>query len=551
MIRFLLLGFLVLNPNLLIAQKQAVDIEAPDSNSEETQESTEELDENKEQNSEVIVSAPAVKDFLKLDLELFNKMDRPIPLVALLKKFESLQCKSSFATPLNLTCFTCGIENESYQWIFEFSKNAVGGELCDLSRVQRISRKSDDFDKAKIQFKKSLAKKYNVQWTSVTNLDSAATKDKDFQVIQRQNFDLEKNTFVDEQVLQLSFLSYMMNQAQINQAKESWQRARMSFAKAAWNDFGPYLFSEDSGELQTKHLAAVRELLAPKEKKDNLSVAVEETELKDPKLLQKSKYLALIKALVFYYDGKNNIALKDTYFQIFQLLPQIELSEEEAKYFEGFKFLKIEKKEKLKETEATGNTKIAETAISNEKSEEKTPAKETAGEELPINTVSDVFVIKWTHELDKKEQEIQIPIFSALKKLAGQEEKANAITCEQREKSFLEYEKDYQDFYKGKEDINYYKMYRSYLVVNLLEYSEMKYFEFLNKQKVLVENENANADLLKEYSEKLEESLARIEDYSEELQQLMPYLEDAIRLRKEWLLRGIRSSDVFSYCIEK
>ncbi|MEE6250867.1 MAG: hypothetical protein VX583_10735, partial [Bdellovibrionota bacterium] len=158
MIRFLLLGFLVLNPNLLIAQKQAVDIEAPDSNSEETQESTEELDENKEQNSEVIVSAPAVKDFLKLDLELFNKMDRPIPLVALLKKFESLQCKSSFATPLNLTCFTCGIENESYQWIFEFSKNAVGGELCDLSRVQRISRKSDDFDKAKIQFKKSLAK---------------------------------------------------------------------------------------------------------------------------------------------------------------------------------------------------------------------------------------------------------------------------------------------------------------------------------------------------------------------------------------------------------
>ena len=67
----------------------------------------------------------------------------------------------------------------------------------------------------------------------------------------------------------------------------------------------------------------------------------------------------------------------------------------------------------------------------------------------------------------------------------------------------------------------------------------------------MVENENANADLLKEYSEKLEESLARIEDYSEELQQLMPYLEDAIRLRKEWLLRGIRSSDVFSYCIEK
>ncbi|MEC9282715.1 MAG: hypothetical protein VX642_08375 [Bdellovibrionota bacterium] len=548
MIRIVLLSFFLLNPLLLQAQKQAVEFEVP----EEAESTSEPSTEVKPQDSSVIVNAPTVKDFLKLDLELFNKMDRPIPLVALLKKFESLECKSSFASPLILTCFTCGIEHDSYQWIFEFSKNSVGGELCDLSRVKRISRKADDFAKAKSQFKKNLAKKHRIQWTTVTNLDSAATKDKDFQVIERQSFDLDENDFVNEQVLQLSFLSYMMNQAQIDQAKESWQRARMSFSKAAWNDFGTYLFSEDSGEIQSKNLELLRELMRPQTTEETPAVA-EDEEIKDPITLQKAKYLPLIKSLVFYYDGKNNIALKESYYQLFQLLPKIELTKEEAKYFEGFKFLELEKVEaKSKEVQAANETEkddkskveMAEQATSQEQ-----PAKE---EKSAIQSeASENYVLKWKHELKENEQKLQIPIFKALQKLAIQNDENLVVSCDDREKNFLDFEKDYQSFYKGKEDISYYKMYRAYLVVQLLEYSEMKYFEFLSKQRALVELEAPEADLLKEYSEKLEESLARVEDYSEELQQLMPYLEDSIRLRKEWLLRGIKSSEVFNYCVVK
>lgn len=552
MVRYILASLMILGSLPISAQKQAVELEAPEENIEQEDSSTE-VAKSEDSEASVIVSAPETKDLLKLDLDLFNKMDRPIPLVALLKRFESLQCKSSFATPLNLTCFTCGVEHENYQWIFEFSKNAVGGELCDLSRVQRVSRNSSDFEKAKEQFKENLAKKYSVDWTSVTNLDSAATKDKDFQVIQRQSFDLDKNDFVDEQVLQLSFLSYMMNQSQINQAKENWQRARMSFSKAAWNDFGTYLFSEDSGELQSKYIQVIQELMTPKEQMP-IGPKLEPSDPLEIKRLQKAKYLPLIRSLVFYYDGKNNVGLKETYYQLFQLLPKLKLTQEESKYFEGFKFLKVEKIEESTEGKEESlaenkedDSKVESESVAVEKTEEKKEENETL--EQPVRM--DKFHLVWTHELAEKEQKNQIPIFAAMKNLSAETQQESLISCSQREQMFLDQEKAYQEFYKGKEDVQYYKMYRSYLVVHLLELSEMKYFEFLNKQKKLVEQENPNADMLKKYSEKLEESLARIEDYSEELQQLMPYLEESIRLRKEWLLRGIKSSEVFAYCVEK
>ena len=501
-----------------VAMAQKTEISLPGDNTDVSQPEKQENTEVAKAVSETsaVVITPVGVDLLSLDVALFEKIRRPLGLERLLLQLPSLECMAKRQSPLRLDCFRCNSQQASAQWNFIFARESLDAESCELARVERLSTSMSQFPRTKKLFQKSLRTLQIKDWQTVGEALQAQLDERIYQISETKVFDLPSNEFRQQQNLSLSFEIFSRNQKQIDAVKEQWLGFRSALAQVTWNEFGDFLFPEDKSDLRLLLMDFLQEQMRPIPKTEGLGVDSGYT-------IEFASQEKFLRAIFYYASQKQKAELRGLYRKLFEQLKVHYASQSLFDSFSDLVFL---------QWKPVIDDRIASSM-----------------------SISKPYAVSWVESEPLNTQAQQI--FGALQTLHGAlVVLPNTLPCEQLDGQIEGWEKTYQDFFKGQEAKDYFRSYRAYLVVRLLENYEAKYFYLLQQQLKVSEEtaikENSKiAQSLAAVSEKIQAVLGRLAEYQQELQELVPSLEDSLRVRREWMLQGLNDAEVFSLCLAK
>lgn len=487
--------------------------------------------------SVVVASGPQIE---ASPIASFDKFQAYDSFERVIQFFPSLQCKNKYTNSLDLSCYECGYTSTNNEWVLSFSRKEVGDENCSLARVQRKTDSIKSFERNIERDLEALEKSFKVEFTKVGERFVAATDQVDIQVYKLDEFSVARNQFVKKGVVQLQYLYALVNQEKIQNAIELMQSAFKNMKKKAFTEFMHNLFPEDSGE---RKLEMENWILGVTKTKDSepivngdpreLSPPSEEEEMLE-KLKQKEKNLAYLRSLSFYASLKEQREYQTCYYDLLGRLLPLELTEKEKEEFSAFKFLKFDELP-------------AEKAFDEEQSKENIEEQAEATSAKEILPVSKKFQVNLHIEPgDSKDSSLKCEYFSSLRFQIKNQLDTN-ILCEKIGEQFLEAEKGYKDFFEGK-DLPEFKMVRALKVSELLKISEAEYFYELEELQRVNEKETPDAEALKEQAQKLELAYNKVSDYADELEGILAFMGESLKLRKDWMVRGVASNQVFDLC---
>jgi hypothetical protein len=529
-VNFILLVF-ILFAQITYAQKVLVEnLNETPTESTESSESTQDVDTN-------TVSIVLAKKNQNVNLDIFKNLQAFDSFEKVIQSFPQLSCKNEFVSPLVLKCYICTFQAKTSRWELEFHRKEVGDESCELAGISKVESNSSKFEVNREEFDQMLKKNFSVSLTKAGDKWLAGTAEEDFQVFKEKVFSNSKNTFVEKLRMQMRYLHSLINQEKITNAMDQMRVGFASMEAKALEDFRDELFSEDSTAKRTGNIARLRQILFPEKNKDE-EISQEETEkAKVPEEIN----LSLVSSLVFHHSLKSKEDYKNCYANLVQKVLPIEVSEENAKNLIPSELLNLATME-VKEVGAS-----VEPPVEKSETDKSEPKQAEADQEPTKNTR---VLISYNKDYAAKKEKAGVPyckVFQRLLKADENPPKLEANICRDITGYFLNVEKRYKEFFKGDESESF-KMYRALLVRNLMLASEAEYFKALEELKKINESPKPSPELLKEQSQKIEFSLSKVSDYQEELVGLLPYLEESFKLRRDWLLKGISSKDVFPIC---
>lgn len=487
-----------------------------------------------------IVSLAVAKKQVDANLDIFKNLQAFDSFEKVIQSFPHLSCKNEFVSPLVLKCYVCSFQSRSTKWELEFHRREVGDESCELASISKIESNSSKFDDNRNKFDEMLKRNFSVSLTKAGSKWLAGTEEEDFQVFKEKVFSNAKNSFVEKLRIQMSYLHSLINQEKINNAIDQMKVGFSSLYLKAIEDFRDELFSEDSTDKRLKNITSLQRVLHPALNKDEPTETNEDE--KNTELSVDSK-IELLSSLVFHHSLEAKQNYKQCYVHLVKKLLPMEASEEKASSLVTSNLFKVAKMEVEELVENTTETPSAPKAEAKE-------AKEMLAEEEVKKAQSKVLISFNSDYKQKKDKDV-VPyckVFTKLLKPASNESPGiDKKYCQDITGNFLKVEKAYKDFFKG-DELDSFKMYRALLVRDLMLASESEYFRALEVLAKMNEAAKPDTEKLKEQSQKIEFNLSKVSDYQEELVGLLPYLEESFKMRRDWLLKGISSKDVFPIC---
>lgn len=458
-----------------------------------------------------------------IGLDVFKNFGAFDSFEKVVQSFPSLVCENKFTNPLDLQCYECDYRQKDGNWKLSFHRKEVGDEGCDLAGIQRVFNVQGEFPLNRKEFKKIVKEIYSVDFEKAGEKEIAGTAEEDIQIYTSKVFSNAQNKFNDTLVAQVQFIHSLANQAKIKNAIDTLDSAFQSLPRKAFDNFVTELFPDDSSSLKKKLGQVVLNDYKDIASGDQVELSEEviKTQFENSKLL--------VKSLSYHRSNEDYKKFHSCYEELLMEKLPIRLEQNLAEELRMYEFLSLPEKEKKMEEGVDETAK----AVSVEN-----------------NTEDKSVLVSWNKDFKNTKKDASF--CSGLKEIQTiiKDESTKNLLCSEIGDQFLTSEKKYKEFFKGDDDLGF-KMYRAFLVSELMQLSESEYFrETSIMEKISKESNNAGEDL-KDQAQKIEFSYSKVNDYQEELENLLPYLGESLKLRKDWMLKGVASPEVFRICKNK
>lgn len=481
----------------------------------------------------VVVASPVHQSEIReIDFEILKSFQAFDSFEKVIQKFPNLVCKNQYTNPLDLKCYECSYSQNDSIWKISFHRKEVGDEGCDLAGVSKTIYSSANFAKEKKAFINVIEDQYKVSFEKAGEKQIAGSSEEDFQVFTTKIFSTTKNKFEEVLVAQVRFIHSLANQSRIKNAIDTMSSAFSSLPKKAYENFVVEFFPDDSSDLSLQNAATILKLKTDKVKndsdKESSTLAIEKGQKQESR---RDIYLPLLKSLNFHRNNEDYKNYHLCYENLMKEILPLEVTKEDIEDFKTSEYFSIsgleEEKVILKE---------------NIKEEIKKIEEETESEKVdrPI-------VISWNKEFESSEDEnTYCKAFDYLREEMLKTE-VEPLTCDVLGGKFDSQENLYKKFFKGSDDSGF-KIYRALLVSNLMKLSEAEYFREAKEMEKISNKSKDFSSELKEQAQKVEFHFSKVNDYREELENLLPYLGESLKLRRDWMLKGVDNPEVFQLC---